>query len=292
MDSPFESFGTEVARDEPNNRVQWPPDRNEQVLPQLILFAYFSHRRDIPSTWQRTRLLDWRPGLDDALKYIFQTGNKEPPQPFETTSSSLQPEADKSLSAPENSLARWRSEREFRACLWLNNIRMWRDGVETKFRMECNYEVGWTPPPVDSLDMRPNFPNLVHGYSRGRGDVKPRPVKAVFHRAGVHIHIDVGFRIDKWWINIGSYFTFGRGVPYMRMILDLDVRSAGNHRVFFNGSYIPTQIYQIGNDPLKPYDMIEHIGGFYNVKNALGVGRNKRAPKRPDDPRNYERYIL
>lgn len=261
-----------------DNKVRWVTSPVEQRLPPLILFAYFSHASDVPKTWHPP-LGRWRPALYPALRHILLTGNKVPPIPFDTTYTSLQHEPDVNVSTPLNMLARWRSEKEFRACLWLHQIRLWRDGTLTKFSMSGAYDVGWTPPPVNSPSHRPSFPSLQGEYTPGVGMVRPSIVSPRFEPWGAYIKIEVGFRIDEFWPKYGSYFLFRRGVPFMRMVLELEVRSGGNHKVAFNGSYIPTQVYQAGSE-VTIYDMIDDIGGYQVVKRTLGVGYEQPAPER------------
>ncbi|MDQ3814942.1 MAG: hypothetical protein M3347_13440 [Armatimonadota bacterium] len=148
-------------------------------------------------------------------------------------------------------------------------------------------EVGWTPPPVQPTSLNSRHLNKYH---RGHGYANHSPPKVAFNKAGAHIKLEVGFRIDDWKAKWGSYLVFGSGVPYMRITLDLEIRSGGNHKVIFNGSFIPTQIYQIGNNQPMIYDMVNDIGGYHEVERALGVGFERPAPERPKHPK-FQNYI-
>lgn len=304
MESDIWNLSTGKRRDEPHNRVKWPDNLHQQVLPPLILFAYFSHRDNIPETWQpvssKWQLLykPWRILHYPALRLIFRTGNRAPALtppppslPFATTPQSLQNDPDSSVVATTNSLARWRADREFRACLWLHDIEMKRKGEETEFTMNAVGEVGWTPPPINSSDLIARSSNLREAYHPGKGYVDKRFPKVEFNENGARVKLEIGFRIDEWKAKIGSYAVFWHGVPFMRMTIDLEVHSRGNHRVIFNGSYIPTQIYQIGDGLPKIYDMVDDIDGYHRVEQALGVGFEVPAPVRPVDFDKYGGYI-
>ncbi|HEX8160829.1 MAG TPA: hypothetical protein VF538_02950 [Pyrinomonadaceae bacterium] len=154
--------------------------------------------------------------------------------------------------------------------------------------MSGTYEVGWTPKAVESVDARPLFQNLDQ-YKRGRGNIRPLIVGADFQPWGVNIKIQVGFRIDEWWAKLGNPFLFGGKVPNMQMTIDLEVYSGGNHRVLFNGSYIPTQLYQVDSRPAKTYHMINDMSDYIEVQRAAGAGSLFGsvfwAPQREVDPK-------
>lgn len=259
--------------------VQWPAGPpQDRIVPPLILFAYFTHFNGVPRQW-RSPLR--RPGVNWALRKIFRTGNKPPSLPFHLTPQSLQQLPDGNAAAPPESLARWRSEKEFRACLWLDGIRLWRENGLTHFATTGTYQVGYTPPEVKALNDRPAFPNLGRGYQVGTGTVWQEQIEPVFHSWGAQVKIDVGFRIDAWLAKLGNYYLFSSGVPYMRMTLNLDVRSAGGHRIEYNGSAIPTQVYQTGDAAPYVHDMVEDIGRFDVIASTLGAGRKAPAWPRP-----------
>src|SRR5437763_2433791 len=276
MDKPWQSLDTEESFDT-DNVVKWPAGYEERVLPPLILFAYFSYREDIPMTW-RPPWYDWRPGLYQALRSLFNTGNERPVVPFETTNQSLQREMDGTASKANNSLARQRATREFRACLWFPRMHLWRhNGGQTRFSISGTYEVGWTAPGVNSLNQRSQCTK--DDYERGYLQVWPKNIKPSFEDWGVNVKIDVGFRIRSRLVRGGSYLVFFSGVPYMCMSLDLQVRTDGNHIAVCNGTYIPSQIYQT-NTELKTYDMVDDIGGWHNVKKTLKSGSKAKPPYR------------
>lgn len=268
------------SRRDVGNIVTWPMGYKEQVLPPLILVAYFSHAKNVPATWQPPWYHKIR-GLNKALQILFRTGNRPPPVPFEMTYQSLQRQLDATASTAANSLVRWRSEREFRACLWIPQMRLWRtDDGQTRFEMSGTYEVGWTAPPVKLLSDRPAPP--MAKYNRGSGQVVPELIEPSFELWGVKVKIDVGFRIRERMARAGSFWFFGGGVPYMCMTLDVEVRTGGNHRVVFNGSSIPTQVYQ-ADTKLRTYDMIHDVRNWPELWRTFRAGGMQMAPYR-DDP--------
>jgi len=258
------------------DQVRWPTGPEQQALPPLVLFGYFPHFPEVPQSWLPPRIHFLR---RSAFKYIFQTGNKNPPVPFDTSYDSLERTLDLNPTTAISSLARWRSEREFRACMWLHQIRLWRESDITKFSMSGFFETGWTPPRVASLAERVPFPSFQGRYTKGQGIIWPKQITTDWKPWGAHIKISAGFRINDWLPRFGSYLLWGRGVPYMRMTLDLEVRCDGAHRATFNGSYIPSQVCQVGAE-YETYDMVRDIGGYSEVKRALGVGFGVPAPER------------
>ena len=258
------------------NQVKWTNDYEQQLVPPLIMFGYFPYAADVPQTWRPSKLSIHR---YLAFRYIFKTGNKNPPLPFETSYDSLDRKLDQNSASSLNSLARWRCEREFRACMWLHQIRLWRLDAVVRFSMSGFFETGWTPPRVNSLAERSAFPSLKGKYVKGQGILWPKQVVVNWQPWGAHIKVSAGFRINERMARIGNYLFWGRGVPFMRITLDLQVRCDGSHRVAFNGSYIPSQVCQVANE-YNIYDMIRDIGGYREVKRALGVGFGKPAPER------------
>jgi hypothetical protein len=108
----------------------------------------------------------------------------------------------------------------------------------------------------------------------------PRELKPLFYGWGVHIKIDVGFRIDELLAKLGNRLLYwGRGVPFMRMTLDFDVHTGGAHRVEYNGSAIPTQMYQTDAET-DMYDMVNDVGGYQDIETALSAGFEAKAPLR------------
>jgi hypothetical protein len=281
----FWNLDVNVAIDE-GNIVEWPDGPRDHVLPPLMLFAYFSHDKEVPQTWRPPLGKRLRPSLVKllnprykAIEMIFKTGNKVPTTPFHETFASLHSNPDEDPSTSVQSLARWRSDKEFRACLCLHQIHLWHDGTQTKFSMSGFGEIGWTPPPVEAPDDRSPFPNLSGTYTQGSGYIEPERVLPRWDDWGVQITVEIGFRIKELLPRIGNRLLFFGGVPFMRMYLDLKIRTDGKHEGLFNGSYIPTQLYQVGQG-IYTYDMIRDIGGFKVVKKALGIGFKVPAPIR------------
>lgn len=134
--------------------------------------------------------------------------------------------------------------------------------------MEGGSEVGYTPPPVANLASRP-LGGPKDQYTAGFGSVKPSP--PIFYRWGVRVRIEVVFRINEWWVRKGSYLVWGSGVPYMRLFLDFEVHTLGAHRVEYNGTPIPSQVYQTGRE-LDAYDMVTDIASFEPIATAMSVG--------------------
>jgi hypothetical protein len=172
--------------------------------------------------------------------------------------------------APHTSLSGWRAEKEYRAVLCVQNARLWTNGYGTVFSMDGFYDVGYTPPGVADLAQRPLGEPKKH-YKRGTGRIIPSRITPVFHSLGVRVAVEVGFRIDEWWAKAGSYPVWSGGVPYMSMALNFELHTQGAHRVEYNGTPIPSQLYQTGR-VVDRYNLVTQIGGAKTVEDAMRAG--------------------
>jgi hypothetical protein len=115
-------------------------------------------------------------------------------------------------------------------------------------------------------------------YKQGTGGLATPPAPE-FHPWGVRLRIETHLRIDEWWAKCGSYLIWFRGVPYMRMVLMVEMHTNGLHRIEYNGSSIPTQRYQTNQD-VDGHNMIADVTEFETVRRTLDAGGNRLAPLR------------
>jgi hypothetical protein len=255
--------------------VAWPSGGDHSVqFPPLILYGYFSHSRALPASWQPPLDLFWL-NRYAALTMILWTGNHNPPARFNTSPTSL--DRTTNLGAPLDHLTHWRAELEFRDLIVVNGAQLSTSVAGTFLAMDGFTQMGYTAPLNRNLSKRP-LGGPKDKYKQGTGGLARLPAPE-FYRWGVRLRIETYLRIDEWWAKLGSYFVWLRGVPFMRLVLTMEMHTNGRHRIEFNGSSIPTQLYQT-DQHVDLHHMLTDVTDFHTVRRTLDAGRNRLAPLR------------
>lgn len=262
-----------IAEFDHKGEVDWQLSEEASVeLPPLIAVAYFDYAEKVPETWKENWLMSKLRG--PAYAKIFKTGNPKPAIPLDTTADSLARDPD--VHGGTASLARLRASREFRAALWMPQIRMYRLSGRTTVSLSGYAEVGYTAPAKEPSQRGRN-----DRYDRGKRILNRPTVE--WYSWGARVYASIGFRIAKWWAEIGTGVLFkGRpikAVPYMMLSVKVDLKMSKPSTARFNGSHIPSQVYQLGQATSEHSMVCDVRHG--DIIRALSAGHERPAELRP-----------